>query len=185
MTRVAAAATDLAAPVDRVTTVLAGRVDLVTTDQADPADQATTDLAATDLADLVTTDLAAPVTTDLADQATTGPVAPEPTAPADPAHRGTAMTTAGTSTAPRGETDPHPGVPASRRDRPGTGRFRHPVGGGMTGRSTTGATRRPRSGTRSSISSASTSSEFGSRCKESPSRRPLRRLAKRALPVRQ
>jgi hypothetical protein len=86
--------------------------------------------------------------------------------------RGTAMTTAATSTALRGETDPHPGVLASHPDRDGTGRFRRPVDRGTTGRSTTGATRKRLPGTRSSTSSASTSSEFGSRCKDSPHQTP-------------
>ena len=43
------------------------------------------------------------------------------------------MTTAATSTAHHGATGPHPGVPASRRDRHGTGRFRRPVGRGTDG----------------------------------------------------
>jgi hypothetical protein len=150
---------DLAGPVDRVTTDLAGPAAQATTDLAGPAAQATTDPV--DLVDLATTDpvdRAVPDSTDLVDRAVL--------------ERGTAMTTAATSTALRGETDPHPGVLASRRDRHGTGRFRRPVDRGTTGRSTTGATRKRLPGTRSSTSSASTSSEFGSRCKDSPHQTP-------------
>ena len=168
------AATDLADPVAqaaRAITDLADPVDRVTTDPADLVDRVTTDPAVP--VGLVTTDPADPVglvTTDPADL-----VAPDSTvreAPAVPAAPGTAMTTAATSTTLRGGTDPHPGVLASRRDRHGTGRFRRPVDGGTTGRSTTGATRKRLSGTRSSTSSASTSSEFGSRCKDSPRQTP-------------
>jgi hypothetical protein len=153
---------DLAGPVDRV--------DLVTTDPADlagPVDLVTTDLAGpVDRVDLVTTVPAALVV-----RATTDPAVPATTDPAG-LERGTAMTTAATSTALRGETDPHPGVVASRRDRHGTGPFRRPVDRGTTVRSTTGATRKRLPGTRSSTSSASTSSEFGSRCKDSPHQTP-------------
>ena len=152
-------------PVGRAATDPADRVDQAITDPAGPAAQAITDLAglvarvgraATDLAGLV---------------ARVDPVTTDPVAQAG-LERGTAMTTAATSTALRGATDPHPGVPASRRDRHGTGRFRRPVDHGTTGRSTTGATRKHLSGTRSSTSSASTSSEFGSRCKDSPHQTP-------------
>src|ERR1700722_4473583 len=139
------ATTDPAGPGARVTTDPVGLVDRVTTDPADRAAQ-------------VTTDPAGPDSTDLVDRAV-----PE---------RGTAMTTAATSTALRGETDPHPGVLASRRDRHGTGHFRRPVDRGTTGRSTAGATRKRPPGTHSSTSSASTSSEFGSRCKDSPHQTP-------------
>jgi hypothetical protein len=155
---------DLAGPVDRVTTDPAGPVDRVTTDPAGPAAQVTTDLvdrAVLERGTAMTTDpvdRAAPDSTDLVDRAVL--------------ERGTAMTTAATSTALRGETDPHPGVLASHPDRDGTGRFRRPVDRGTTGRSTTGATRKRLPGTRSSTSSASTSSEFGSRCKDSPHQTP-------------
>jgi len=157
--RAGLAATDLAGPVDRVDlaitapAALAAPVDLVTTDLAGPVDRV----------DLVTTAPAALVVRAITDPATTDPAGLE---------RGTAMTTAATSTALRGETDPHPGVLASRRDRHGTGHFRRPVDRGTTGRSTTGATRKRLPGTRSSTSSASTSSEFGSRCKDSPHQTP-------------
>jgi hypothetical protein len=160
--RAGLAATDLAGPVDRV--------DLAITDPADlaaPVDLVTTDLAGpVDRVDLVTTAPAALVV-----RAITDPAVPATTDPAG-LERGTAMTTAATSTALRGETDPHPGVLASRRDRHGTGRFRRPVDRGTTVRSTTGATRKRLPGTRSSTSSASTSSEFGSRCKDSPHQTP-------------
>ena len=135
-------------PVGLAATGPVARVDRAITDLAGPVDRVTTDPAGP----------AAQVTTDLVDRAVL--------------ERGTAMTTAATSTALRGETDPHPGVLASRRDRHGTGRFRRPVVRGTTGRSTTGATRKRLSGTRSSTSSASTSSEFGSRCKDSPHQTP-------------
>jgi hypothetical protein len=164
------AATGPAARVDRAITDpadLAGPVDRVTTDLAGPV--ARVDRATTDPAGQVTTDPVAQVTTDPADRA-----APDSTDLVDRAvlERGTAMTTAATSTALRGETDPHPGVLASHRDRHGTGRFRRTVDRGTTGRSTTGATRKRLSGTSSSTSSASTSSEFGSRCKDSPHQTP-------------
>src|ERR1700744_4874548 len=182
--RAAEAAMDLAGRVGRVDPV--GQVAPDPADRAatDPADRATTDpgdrvaTGPADPAARVTTDPAARVTTDPVDRVTTDPVdrvAPDSTVRADPAvpaAHGTAMTTAVTSTTRRGGTDPHPGVPASHRDRHGTGRFRHPVGRGTTGRSTTGATRKRLSGTRSSTSSASTSSECGSRCKDSPHQTP-------------
>jgi hypothetical protein len=148
------AATDLAGPVARV-----GRAITAPADRAGPVDRATTGPAA----------LVARVTTDPVDR-----VAPDSTDLVDRAvlERGTAMTTAATSTALRGETDPHPGVLASRRDRHGIGHFRRPVDRGTTVRSTTGATTKTRSGTKGSTSGASTSSEFGSRCKDSPHQTP-------------
>src|SRR5271155_339845 len=167
-------------------TDLAGRVDRV--DRGDPVDRATTDPAGpvgqAARVDLVTTAPAALVVRAITDPAvpvdlvTTDPVdrvAPDSTvreAPAVPVAHGTAMTTAATSTTLRGGTDPHPGVLASHRDRHGTGRFRRPVDRGTTGRSTTGATRKRLPGTRNSTSSASTFSEFGFRCKDSPHRTP-------------
>jgi hypothetical protein len=115
----------------------------------------------------VTTDPAGPV--DRVDLVTTDPAGPATTVVLEP---GTAMTTAATSTVPRGETDPHPGVQASHHGRPGTGRFPRPVDGGTRARSTTGATTKTQSGTKVSTSGASTSSEFGSRCKDSPHQTP-------------
>jgi hypothetical protein len=178
---VAEAATDLAVPVGRpaqpapvpVGLVATGRVDLVaqadlaTTDPVDRAarvGQVITGLVAQ--ADLATTDpvgpaaRAVPVITDPAAQDSTDPVDRAVLVPL-----GTAMTIAATSAVLRGATDLDPGDPANRHDRHGTGRFRRPVDRGTTGRSTTGAIRKRRSGTRSSTSSDSTSSECGSRCK--------------------
>jgi hypothetical protein len=148
----AQAITDPAGPVDLVTTDLAGQAALVTTDPADLVDRVITGLV-----DLVITgpaDRAAPDSTDLVDQAVL--------------EHGMAMTTAVTSTALRGETGPHPGVVASRRDRHGTGRFRRPVDRGTMARSITGATTKTRSGISSSTSGASTSSESGFRCEDDP-----------------
>jgi hypothetical protein len=172
--RAAEAATDLAGRVDRVEPVgqvAPDPVDRAATDLADPVVQATTDPVAQ--AARVTTDPADPVdlvTTDPADPAV--PAITDPAGLAAPAVLGTAMTTVATSTTLRGGTDPHPGVLASHRDRHGTGRFPRPVDGGTRARSTTGATTKTRSGTKGSTSGASTSSEFGSRCKDSPHRTP-------------
>jgi hypothetical protein len=154
--------TDPAAQADPETTDPAARADPADTDPAAQADPATTDPAAR----------ADPATTDPAAQA--DPATTDPAAQADrvvPAH-GTGMASAATSTGPPGETDPHPGVPASHRGRHGTGRFRRPVDRGMTAPSTTGATRKTRSGTRSSTSGASISSESGSRCRKPPHKTP-------------
>jgi len=137
---------------------------------ADPADTdpaaqvAQVDREATDPADRV--DPAAQ-----ADPETTDPAAQADLETTDPAH-GMGMASAATSTGPPGETDPHPGVPASHRGRHGTGRFRRPVDRGMTVPSTIGATRKTRSGTRSSTSGASISSESGSRCRKPPHKTP-------------
>jgi hypothetical protein len=160
------AATDPVVRVDLATTDLAVpvvRVDPVTTDlavQVDPVDPATTDLAGR--VDPVITDRAVLVARD-----STGPVDR-----AGRVDRGTAMTTAATSTTRHGATAPHPGVPVSRRGRRGIAHFRRPVAPGTTGRSTTSGTTKTRSGTRSSTSSDSTSSEFGSRCKDLPHQTP-------------
>jgi hypothetical protein len=169
---------------DRVDRVVPGRAGPAAMDPADPDPAVPVDLVTTDpvdLEDLVTTDRAgraAQVTTDLADPATTDlagradPVTTDPAGRVGLADHGTAMTTAATSTTLHGAMDPHPGVPASRRVPTGAGRCRRPVDDGTTARSTTTATRKHRPGTRSSISSASTSSEFGSRCKDSPHQTP-------------
>jgi hypothetical protein len=144
------------APVDphRVVTAPADRADRVITAPADPADRVIT--APADLA---------------------VPVAPAPgcTAPADlavPAARGMATTSAATSTAPRGVMDPHPGDRVHHRGRTGTDRSHRLGGGGGMVPSTTGATRKTRCGIPSSTSGASTSSESGSRCNESPHTTP-------------
>ena len=190
MNRVAAEATDrvdLAGLVARDLAARVGPADLVITDPVDPvglavpvtmdlaapADLVTTDLAARVITDLVgpaTTDPAVPATTDPAAPATTDLAALDSTAPADLVVRGTATTSAATSTAPRGATDLHLGVLASRRIPTGAGRFLRPVEGGTTARSTTTAITRTPCGTRGSTSGDSTSSESGFRCKESPSR---------------
>ena len=168
--------------VDPAARVDLGRADPAVTalvDQVDPAraDPATTDLAVqvglAGLADLAITDLAARVTTDQVDLADPADLAvTDPAARVDPAVHGTATTTAATSTTRRGVTDPHLGAPASRRIPTGAGRFPRLEGVGTTGRSITTATTRTRSGTRASTSGASTSSEFGSRCKDSPHQTP-------------
>ncbi|GAB1813755.1 hypothetical protein MUNTM_27940 [Mycobacterium sp. MUNTM1] len=94
-----------------------------------------------------------------------------PVLPADSADRiltpvapGTGTPSAATSMAHRGATDPDRGARARRRGRHGIDRFPRPVGVGTTARSTTGATRKPRSGIPVSTSGASGSSECGSRC---------------------
>ncbi|MDT5049260.1 MAG: hypothetical protein QOG75_5158 [Mycobacterium sp.] len=164
-------------PVHRAILVVPGDPDrAVLADPADtdPAAQvAQVDREATDPADRVDPAARAdPETTDPAAQADPDPM--DPAVPVDravPAH-GMGMASAATSTGPPGETDPHPGVPASHRGRHGTGRFRRPVDRGMTAPSTTGATRKTRSGTRSSTSGASISSESGSRCKKPPHKTP-------------
>jgi hypothetical protein len=157
------------APVDRVVPV--DRVDRVVpecTDRADRADLVI--MAQADLVIMAPVDLvimvgrAVPECTDRADLVIT--------APAGPVARGTATTTAGTSTELRGATDLRRGVPASRPVLTGAGRFPHQEGVGTTDRSTTTATTRTRAGTRGSTSGASTSSESGSRCKDSPRETP-------------
>ena len=103
-----------------------------------------------------------------------GLVAPAPgcTGLAVPAARGMATTSAATSTAHRGATDPDPGALVNHRGRTGTDRSHRPGGSGGMAPSTTGATRKTRCGIPSSTSGASTSSESGSRCNESPHTTP-------------
>ena len=122
-------------------------------------------------ADLGPIILAAPA--DLGPIILAAPAAPGPTilaapaapaVPADQAAHGAAIRSAATSTAPRGEMDPHPGDPARRRGRPGIGRSHRPAGNGGMAPSTTGATTRRPSGIAGSTSGASGSSESGSRC---------------------
>jgi hypothetical protein len=178
-TRVAEA-TDRADPV--VQAALVAPADPATTDPVDlvdPADQAATVPAdQVDLADPATTDpvdLVGQATTDPAgrvDPATTDPADPETTDRAGQAVLGTATTIAATSTAPPGETAPRPGAQVSHPGRAGTGRFPRPVDSGTMARSTTTATRRIRCGIPGSTSGASTSSEYGSRCNESPHKTP-------------
>jgi hypothetical protein len=76
-----------------------------------------------------------------------------------------ATTFAAASGVPRGVTEPHPGVRARRRHRPGTNHFPHRVDSGPTAQSTTGDSKKRLPGTHSSTSGASTSSESGSRCR--------------------
>jgi hypothetical protein len=138
-----------------------------------PADRVVT--APVDQAGLVAPDPGCTDRVDPADLA--GLVAPAPgcTAPADlagPAAHGMATTSAATSTAPRGATDPHPGALVHHRGRTGTDRSHRPGGSGGMAPSTTGATRKTRCGIPSSTSGASTSSESGSRCNESPHTTP-------------
>lgn len=85
--------------------------------------------------------------------------------PAGPAALGTAMDSVATSTAPRGATGLARGDMARRPVRRGTVHSRRQGDPGTTARSTTTATRRRQSGIPGSTSSASTSSESGSRCK--------------------
>ena len=183
-------------PVDRATPVEAGvtgRAVPVDPDPVDPArvDPDPVDRAATDPADPdpVVLDRADRAATDPADRAvpeTTDPAvpaAPETTDPADlettgcaglavPAAHGMGMTSVATFTGPRGATDPRPGALARHRDRAGTDRFRRPVDSGGMVPSTTGATTKLPCGIPGSTSGASTSSESGSRCNESPHTTP-------------
>jgi hypothetical protein len=66
---------------------------------------------------------------------------------------------------PRGVMELRRGVGALRHEPDGAARFRLPAASGTKGRSTTGATTRPPSGIRAKTAGASTSSEYGSRCK--------------------
>jgi hypothetical protein len=157
---------------DRVVRDPAGQADLVvpvTTAPADPVARVAPEC--TDRADLVvpvTTDLVVPV--GRAGPECTDPVALVTTAPVGPAVPGTATTSAVTSTEPPGATDLDPGVPARRHVPTGAGRFPRQEGVGTTDRSTITATTKTRCGTPGSTNGASTSSESGSRCKESTSR---------------
>jgi hypothetical protein len=147
---------DPAARVDQADPDPAARVDLDPTDQADQADPARVDPV----------DLAAPDLTGRAARvARVDPTAPAARAdPVVPA-RGMATTTAVTSTARRGVTDPHPGERVNHRIRTGTDRSHRPAGSGGMAPSTTGATTKTPSGIRSSTNGALTSSESGFRCK--------------------
>ena len=201
MPRAAPHPADRATPVEAGVTGRAVPVDPDPVDPAradpDPVDQAATAPADPDpvvlaRADRVATapaDRAVPETTDPAVPAapeTTDPAVPEttdPAVPADlettgcaglavPAAHGMATTSVATSTGPRGATDPHPGALARHRDRAGTDRFRRPVDSGGMAPSTTGATTKLPCGITGSTSGASTSSESGSRCNESPHTTP-------------
>ena len=115
----------------------AGRADPVTTDLAGPAGPVTTDLAAP--ADPATTDLAGRAVPATTDRRTRRPRTWRPRnartgrsrRPVDPAGlvaRGTGTTSAATSMARPGETDPHPGVPGEP-PRPAWDRPLPPPGG--------------------------------------------------------
>jgi hypothetical protein len=154
----------LAAPVDLAVPVAPVRVDPaaavpVATVRVDPDQVGQLSAVRVDPVNTVRAD---PVNTVRAD-----PVNPVSTVRADPATRGAEIRNVATSAAPPGATEQLPGDGARRRGRVGAGRSRRPAGVGPVVRSTTGATRRHRSGTRGSTSGASTSSEFGSRCKTS------------------
>jgi hypothetical protein len=145
--------------------VRAGLVDQATTDREvragqHPVGQVVLALPATPADQVVPADRAGPDPTDRA--ARVGPADR-----AAPAH-GMGTPSTATSTEPHGETDPHLGVMARRRGRAGAARFRHRVASGSVAQLTTGATRKPPSGIRTSTSGASISSESGFRCKESP-----------------
>jgi hypothetical protein len=183
-------------PVDRATPVEAGvtgRAVPVDPDPVDPArvdpdpvDRAATDPADPDPADPDRADRVATAPADRAVPETTDPAVPavpETTDPADlettgcaglavPAAHGMGMTSVATSTGPRGATDPRPGALARHRDRAGTDRFRRPGDSGGMAPSTTGATTKLPCGIPGSTSGASTSSESGSRCNESPHTTP-------------
>lgn len=90
----------------------------------------------------------------------------DPAVPVVPVVRGMAMTSGATSTAPRGATGLARGAPARRRDRRGIGRSPRLAVHGVMARSTTGATRKRRTGTPVSTSGDSTSSGSGFRCKD-------------------
>jgi hypothetical protein len=129
----------------------------VPTDLVDPAAQ----VGPAVLANTVPTDLVVP-----ADLGNTDLVVPAvPVVRADPAVLGTGMLSAATSTEPRGAKDPLLGATASHPGRTGEGRSRRQGVTGMRAQSTTGATRKHPCGIPDSTSGASTSSEFGSRCK--------------------
>ena len=193
MPRAAPHPADRATPVEAGVTGRAVPVDPDPVDPAradpDPVDQAATAPADPDpvvlaRADRVATapaDRAVPETTDPADRAV--PETTDPAVPADlettgcaglavPAAHGMATTSVATSTGPRGATDPRPGALARHRDRAGTDRFRRPVDSGGMAPSTTGATTKLPCGIPGSTSGASTSSESGSRCNESPHTTP-------------
>jgi hypothetical protein len=147
-------AQDLAAPAlvglvvtDRVVPDPVGQAGLVTMDLAVPVGRAGPEC----MAPVGQADLVVPVTTDLV----------------VPAVPGTATTSAVTSTELRGAMDLHPGVPASRHIPTGADHFLPRADAGGVDRSTTTATTKTRCGTPGSTSGASTSSESGSRCKES------------------
>ena len=155
---------------DRVVTAPRDQAPADQTGLVAPAPGGTAPAGQADLAGLVAPAPGCTGQADLADLA--GLVAPGCTGLAVPAARGMATTSAATSTAHRGATDPHPGALVNHRGRTGTDRSHRPGGSGGMAPSTTGATRKTRCGIPSSTSGASTSSESGSRCNESPHTTP-------------
>jgi hypothetical protein len=181
-----------AARVDLAHTDPAGRADQVNSDQVDrvgrvdtaPADRANSDQA--DPVDQVDTAPADRANSDQAD-----PVDQVDTAPADRANsadqadlaatgRGTEIRNVAISREPPGGTDRGPGGRVSHQGRPTTDPFRRPAGDGTMVRSTTSAINRHRGGILDSTNGASTSSVFGSRCKDQLARCLLDQSAKRA-----
>ena len=182
MPRAAPHPADRATPVEAGVTGRAVPVDPDPVDPAradpDPVDQAATAPADPDPVVLARADRVATAPADRAVPETTDPAVPadlETTGCAGlavPAAHGMGMTSVATFTGPRGATDPRPGALARHRDRAGTDRFRRPVDSGGMAPSTTGATTKLPCGIPGSTSGASTSSESGSRCNESPHTTP-------------
>ena len=186
---------------DRAHTAPADQADLANSaDQADPADRAHT--APADQADPANSadqaDPADPAHTAPADQADPAnsadqadPADPAHTAPADransadqadraaPAH-GMEIRNVATSREPLGGTDKGPGGRVSHHGRPTTDSFRRPAGDGTMVQSTTSVINKHRGGIPDSTNGASTSSVFGSRCKDLLARCLLDQTAKRA-----
>jgi hypothetical protein len=160
------------APADR-----ADRAHTAPADQADPVDRAHT--APQDQADPANSADQA----DRADRAHTAPADPANSADqadrAAPAH-GMEIRNVATSREPLGGTDKGPGGRVSHHDRPTTDSFRRPAGDGTMVQSTTSVINKHRGGIPDSTNGASTSSVFGSRCKDLLARCLLDQTAKRA-----
>ena len=167
----------------------AGRADRAHTAPPDPANSA--DPA--DRADRAHTAPAAPAApansadpADQVDRAHTAPAAPaDPANSVDPADRaapalGMEIRNVATSREPLGGTDKGPGGRVSHQGRPTTDSFRRPAGDGTMVQSTTSVINRHRGGIPDSTNGASTSSVFGSRCKDQLARCLLDQTAKRA-----
>ena len=168
------------APVDR-----ADRVDPAHTAPADRAGRANSadQVVQADPAHTAPGDPADPVNSDQAD-----PVDTVPAGRASSADRADRAATAhgmeihnvATSREPPGGTDKGPGGRVSHQGRPTTEPFRRPGGDGTTVQSTTSAINKRPGGILDSTNGASTSSVFGSRCKDQLTRRPFDQPAKRA-----
>lgn len=118
-----------------------------------------------------------------ADQAHAAPVGPDNSADqADRAATARGMETRNmaTSREPPGGTGKGPGARVSHQGRPTTDPFRRPAGDGTMVRSTTSVTNKHRGGIPDSTNGASTSSAFGSRCKDQLARCLLDQSAERA-----